>query len=89
MKYIAQKHELGLAIVTWELDADYGAYAPHGEKDGVYYHLYVDIYDAKGKLVYEDGIGGLDIQYREGTKQFEIEMIEIYEYHFRAEGVSI
>lgn len=85
MKYIAQKHPKGLAIVTWCIDADYGSSVHHltdEEKDLIFYNVYCDIYDDRGDLCFEDGIMGVDIPYIEGSDHFKEEIIKAYQFHF-------
>ena len=73
MKYIAHKHEKGLAILHWCLDTDYQLIF---STDEVYYYVYMDIHDMEGNLIDKDGIGGIDFDSIEGSPQFEKEMIE-------------
>lgn len=83
MRYIVLKHALGLAIITWELDQDYESYEPHGPDDyGMYYMVRIDVYDAQGVLVFEDGMGGVDIASQAETKAFELEMMAVSEWYF-------
>ena len=84
MKYIAQKHEEGLAIITWCIDEHYELCSNHmyHAPDGIYYMMFVDIYDSSGNLINETGIGGIDIQYPVGTDKFKEEIINSYEFYF-------
>lgn len=86
MKYIAQRHHLGTAIITWALDEDYEAYhrTHYNEEneDYAFYYVDVEIYDSQSNLVHEDSIGGIAIQAGEGSYGFKEEIIKTYEYHF-------
>jgi hypothetical protein len=80
MNYLARKHEKGLAIITWCIDADY----PNRCDDdiGVDYMINVDIYNSEGDLIFEDCIGGIQIESHPRTQKFHKEILDSYEYYF-------
>ena len=85
MEYVVQKHEKGLAIITWCIDEDYQCSSEHMfySPESIYYMLFVNIYDPQGNLIQEDGIGGIDIQHETHTDEFRQEVINSYEFHFK------
>ena len=90
MKYLTQKHEKGLAIISWCIDEDYENSSPymHHLPDCVYYMLYIEVYDIDGNLVHEDGIGGIDVSEREGSDEFKQSILNSYEFHFTTATVA-
>lgn len=80
MKYITQKHEQGIAIITWELDP-----YPQREEDdlGLDYCISYEVFDQNANLIKEDSIGCVQMIASESNwKEFEKELLETYKCHF-------
>ncbi len=87
MNYLVQPYADGMAVITWCLDEHYNDnYAQ--EDETIYWHLFVNIYDAKGTLLDETGIGGISNDFREKSAEFNQEMIKMFLYHFSEDAIQ-
>ena len=86
MKYIAKKNGDYLDIITWCLDEHYQEIedrdAEYSGPDPIFYMIFVDRYDSQGNQVFQDGIGGIDIQSTPNSSEFVGEIVDSYEFHF-------
>lgn len=76
MQYITMKHVDGLAIISW-LEDD-------REEEETLYDIYIDVYDLDNRLIFEDGIGGCDVDsVQTDWHKFVAEIRALSRDHFR------